>query len=68
MDMSLKKKFFLMKGGGPAARSRTATLLRLRPSHQGCLHFAKRSFRPPRLPWRDGRCVQGAGTYSPPYC
>ncbi len=25
----------------------------------------KRSFRSPRLPWLDGRCVQGPGTYSP---
>src|SRR5919202_42507 len=23
-------------------------------------------FRPPALPWCDGRCVQGPGTYSPP--
>src|ERR687883_328358 len=23
-------------------------------------------FRPPSLPWCDGRCVQGPGTYSPP--
>ena len=22
-------------------------------------------FRSPRLPWLDGRCVQGPGTYSP---
>ena len=57
----------LQKGGVPAAPSGTATLLRLSPSHQ----FYPRSlltvtnFRYPRLPWLDGRCVQGPGTYSP---
>jgi len=25
-------------------------------------------FRCCRLSWRDGRCVQGPGTYSPQYC
>ena len=25
-------------------------------------------FRSPRLPWLDGRCVQGPGTYSPYHC
>ena len=57
----------LQKGGVPATPSGTATLLRLSPSHQ----FRPRSllavtnFRHPRLPWLDGRCVQGPGTYSP---
>ena len=60
----------LQKGGDPAAGSPTATLLRLRPSHW----FDLRRLRPcgsptgfgsPQLPWRDGRCVQGPGTYSP---
>ncbi len=65
----------LQKGGDPAAGSPTATLLRLRPSHEARLRLL-----PPRritlpgwvtgfgrspLPWRDGRCVQGPGTYSP---
>ena len=57
----------LQKGGVPATPSGTATLLRLSPSYQ----FRPRSllavtnFRRPRLPWLDGRCVQGPGTYSP---
>ena len=56
----------LQKGGVPAAPSGTATLLRLSPSH----HVRPRrgatpGFRRPRLPWLDGRCVQGPGTYSP---
>ena len=57
----------LQKGGVPATPSGTATLLRLSPSHQ----FRPRpllsvtNFRRPRLPWLDGRCVQGPGTYSP---
>ena len=59
-----------LKGGNPAAPSGTATLLRLRPSYQSYLKQL-----PPegwntalgyyRLPWRDGRCVQDPGTYSP---
>src|SRR5207342_3384736 len=58
------------KGGDPAAPSDTATLLRLHPSHR-----PHRGKRPPcgsatcfwcnKLPWCDGRCVQGPGTYSP---
>jgi len=42
-------------------------LLRLSPSYR----FYPRTlltvtyFRSPRLPWLDGRCVQGPGTYSP---
>ena len=61
------------KGGDPAARSRTATLLRLHPSH-----VPHRGRRPPfgqatcfwcnTLPWCDGRCVQDPGTYSPQQC
>ena len=60
----------LQKGGDPAAGSPTATLLRLRPSHwidprrlPPC--GWRTDFRSPQLPWRDGRCVQGPGTYSP---
>ena len=55
------------KGGVPATPSGTATLLRLSPSY----HVRPRpllsvtDFRRPRLPWLDGRCVQGPGTYSP---
>ena len=57
----------LQKGGVPAAPSGTATLLRLSPSHR-CRPsplLAVTVFRRPRLPWLDGRCVQGPGTYSP---
>ena len=59
------------EGGDPAAGSPTATLLRLRPPRG----FPARSPAPGvpgagdlagnPLGWRDGRCVQGAGTYSP---
>ena len=60
----------LQKGGDPAAGSPTATLLRLRPSHRACLRPLPpcgwdTDFGRSRLPWRDGRCVQGPGTYSP---
>lgn len=57
----------LQKGGVPAAPSGTATLLRLSPSHQFYPRtlLAVTYFRYPRLPWLDGRCVQGPGTYSP---
>ncbi len=57
----------LQKGGVPATPSGTATLLRLSPSHQFCLRplLTVTDFRHPRLPWLDGRCVQGPGTYSP---
>ncbi len=60
------------KGGDPAAGSPTATLLRLHPSRK-----PGRGRPPPHrwgwpagfgqslLPWCDGRCVQGPGTYSP---
>ncbi len=55
------------KGGIPAAPSGTATLLRLSPSHRVYPRapLAVTHFRSPRLPWLDGRCVQGPGTYSP---
>ena len=57
----------LQKGGVPAAPSGTATLLRLSPSHRFCPRslLAVTNFRHPQLPWLDGRCVQGPGTYSP---
>ena len=60
----------LQKGGDPAAGSPTATLLRLRPSHRIDLRRLPpcgwpTGFGSLRLPWRDGRCVQGPGTYSP---
>ena len=57
----------LQKGGVPAAPSGTATLLRLSPSHRFYPRpiLAVTDFRHPRLPWLDGRCVQGPGTYSP---
>ena len=55
------------KGGDPATGSPTATLLRLHPSRRP---RRKRSlsghgFGRGQLPWCDGRCVQGPGTYSP---
>ena len=55
------------KGGVPAAPSGTATLLRLSPSHRSRPRpiLAVTDFRRTRLPWLDGRCVQGPGTYSP---
>ena len=58
---------FLQKGGVPAAPSGTATLLRLSPSYQFYPRqlLAVTDFRHPQLPWLDGRCVQGPGTYSP---
>ena len=55
----------LQKGGVPAAPSGTATLLRLSPSYQFCPRPFITDFRHPQLPWLDGRCVQGPGTYSP---
>jgi len=41
-------------------------LLRLSPSYRvyPCPAL-KPTFRSPQLPWLDGRCVQGPGTYSP---
>src|SRR5213079_3367122 len=60
----------LQKGGDPAAGSPTATLLRLRPSHRIDLRRLPpcgwpTGFGSLRLPWRDGRGVQGPGTYAP---
>ena len=63
---------FSLKGGDPAAGSPTATLLRLRPSrlpYRGrqapdCSGYLN-AVRQNKLPWRDGRCVQDPGTYSP---
>ena len=57
----------LQKGGVPATPSGTATLLRLSPSHlfRPWPPLSVTDFRRPKLPWLDGRCVQGPGTYSP---
>ena len=59
-----------LKGGDPAARSRTATLLRLHPPHPPHLRRLPPcgwagDFGCRRLGWCDGRCVQGPGTHSP---
>ena len=64
---ALSVKILLQKGGVPATPSGTATLLRLSPSYQFYPRplLAVTDFRYPRLPWLDGRCVQGPGTYSP---
>src|SRR5476649_618860 len=58
------------QGGDPATGSPTATLLRLHPSHESyrgkrtpCGYSTYFWYNP--LPWCDGRCVQGPGTYSP---
>ena len=66
-QLSIKIAVSLQKGGVPAAPSGTATLLRLSPNHQFYPRtlLAVTYFRYPRLPWLDGRCVQGPGTYSP---
>ena len=60
----------LQKGGIPATPSGTATLLRLSPSYRFYPRtlLAVTHFRHPQLPWLDGRCVQGPGTYSPQHC
>src|ERR1041385_8590469 len=60
----------LQKGVLPAAPSGTATLLRLSPSHRFYpkQRLAATAFRSSQLPWLDGRCVQGPGTYSPQHC
>ena len=57
----------LQKGGVPATPSGTATLLRLNPSYRFYPRplLSVTDFRHPQLPWFDGRCVQGPGTYSP---
>ncbi len=60
----------LQKGGVPATPSGTATLLRLSPSRwfNPKQRLAATIFRSSQLPWLDGRCVQGPGTYSPRHC
>jgi hypothetical protein len=60
----------LQKGGIPATPSGTATLLRLSPSYRLYPRtlLAVTHFRHFQLPWLDGRCVQGPGTYSPQHC
>ena len=60
---------FSYKGGDPAPPSDRATLLRLHPSHQPYLRHLPpygwvSDFGQNQLPWCDGRCVQGPGTYS----
>ncbi len=58
-------------GGDPAAGSPTATLLRLTRPCRAKARPSLRALRPrlnlalAPLGWVDGRCVQGAGTYSP---
>ena len=56
-------------GGDPAADSPTATLLRLNPpcKVQVRTRHVVRALTHTSLGWFDGRCVQGAGTYSPRY-
>ena len=54
---------FLLKGGDPAARSRTATLLRLHPSHEPHLRrLPPLRVRPPASGVADFRGVTG-GVY-----
>jgi hypothetical protein len=55
-------------GGDPAADSPTATLLRLNPTCKAQVRTChKHALTQTLLAWFDGRCVQGAGTYSPRY-
>jgi hypothetical protein len=60
---------FFSLGGDPAADSPTATLLRLNPpcEIQVRTRHRVRALTHTSLGWFDGRCVQGAGTYSPRY-
>ena len=60
---------FFGLGGDPAADSPTATLLRLNPpcKIQVRTRHVVRALTHTSLGWFDGRCVQGAGTYSPRY-
>ena len=51
-------------GGDPSAGSPTDTLCRLNLPCRTEVHL-KKSFTKIQLGWFDGRCVQGAGTYSP---
>ncbi len=53
-------------GGDPAADSPTATLLRLKPPCEAQIRPPYRGLIRTSLGCFDGRCVQGAGTYSPP--
>ena len=59
----------LFLGGDPAADSPTATLLRLNPpcKIQVRIRHDVHTLTHTSLGWFDGRCVQGAGTYSPRY-
>ena len=54
-------------GGDLTAGSPTVTLLRLNPSHRPLVRTRPdgRGLARNPLEWLDGRCVQGAGTYSP---
>ena len=52
-------------GGDPAADSPTATLLRLKPPCEAQIRLPNGSLIRTSLGCFDGRCVQGAGTYSP---
>lgn len=54
-------------GGDPSAGSPTDTLLRLNPPcrRQARIPHYQGSLTHPQLRWFDGRCVQGAGAYSP---
>lgn len=52
-------------GGDPAADSPTATLLRLKPPCEAQIRLPLGSLIRTSLGCFDGRCVQGAGTYSP---
>ena len=53
-------------GGDPAADSPTATLLRLKPPCGAQIRPSPDGLIRTPLGCFDGRCVQGAGTYSPP--
>ena len=68
--VALDLRIMLQKGGIPATPSGTATLLRLSPSYRLYPRtlLAVTHFRHFQLPWLDGRCVQGPGTYSPRHC
>ena len=52
-------------GGDPAADSPTATLLRLKPPCEAQIRPSCDGLIRTSLGCFDGRCVQGAGTYSP---
>lgn len=55
-----------VSGGDPAADSPTATLLRLKPPCGAQIRPPEGGLIRTPLGCFDGRCVQGAGTYSPP--